>query len=91
MDFLSVLGAITGLIGIPSSIYAFIQIRREIESSASKREKTPDDVRTAITATGQRVLIEFEMRNADKVGTLENAVMRFVNAYPDSQETRWLL
>jgi hypothetical protein len=91
MDWLSLLGAILGIIGIPGSLYAFVQMKRDMEASGPSVPKTAADVRSAMAPAGDRVLIEFDMQKAEMAGTFENAVMRLVNMYPDTEDTRALL
>lgn len=90
MDWLAVFGAITALIGVPGSLYAFVQIRRDIERDRDKKINTVADVKSIISSAGERVLIEFDDAKANVSGTFENAVMSFATTYPDARDARWL-
>jgi hypothetical protein len=92
VDIISLIGFLISLIGIPSSLYAFLQIRREIEArNALGPNRTAADVAAEIAKPGERVLIEFQKERAETSGTFEHAVMTFVRAYPDARDSRWLL
>jgi hypothetical protein len=82
MDWVGVLGLITGIISIPSSVYAIGVWRRELAARKSSLATSVQAAKGAsVSVRAERVLLRFDNTKIDTPGTFENAAMSFVRAY----------
>jgi hypothetical protein len=84
MDAITVITLITSVLGIPASIYALVQIRRDrrkpVEDSGVAQQKYIDVLRR-LSELPDRVLITFNKDNIEKEGTFEHLVFSFWNEF----------
>lgn len=80
MDVFNAVSLVTGILGVPASLYSLIQIHRErkrpIENGGASRQKYLG-IQARLSELPNRVLLNFSMVNADKPGTLENLIFSF--------------
>ena len=80
MDVFNAFSLVTGILGVPASLYSLIQIHRDrkkpVENGAASRQKYLD-IQTPLAELPGRVLLTFSMDNTGKPGTLENLIFSF--------------
>jgi hypothetical protein len=80
MDVITAISLVTGILSIPASIYALIQIRRDglkpIEDADLVQQKYLD-VQKRLSKLPNRILLTFSKENANREGTLENLIFSF--------------
>jgi hypothetical protein len=83
MDWLAIIGAITGILGVPASLYGLWIIKRDLTEVPAGSERIAAEIHAALAPQGRdRVLLEFQDENVEKSGTFEHAIFQFLSACP---------